>query len=47
LLLLLFIQIFIGNIVLGNFAGPHFPALRTPGALYTVDDAGLERVSFL
>jgi hypothetical protein len=47
LLLLLFIQIFVGNIILGNFAGPHFPALRTPRALYAIDDAGLESVSFL
>lgn len=47
LLILFFIQIFVGNIILWNFAGPHFPTLRSPGALDAVDDAGLERVSFL
>src|SRR6266853_4650667 len=42
---LLFVQIFVGNIILGHLVRANFPLLSVPGAFHTSHYVSLERVS--
>jgi len=44
---LAFVEIFFGNVILGNFMGVHFFLFSVVGFLHACDDSGLEHVSFL